>query len=179
MRLLSDIRRYGRLPMPEKYFLLSFLAAVSGILSVLDMMIPKPLPMMKIGLANIVTLIMILEGLFVPAVAVALLRSVVAAVMAGTLFSFTFLLSLAGAAGAVLMTGLFFFLIRKSLSEIGLSVIGAFFNTVFQGAVVVLFFGLDRGILLLLSVFCLMGTVSGVLIGILTRRIRSSARRTV
>lgn len=169
MQLLNDIRRYGGLSRPKKIFLLSFLVALSGILSALDAMIPKPMPMLKLGIANLVTLVLILEGKPIPAAVVAFFRTFVAAIMVGTLISYTFLLSFAGAMASVLFMWLFFKWLGNRVSEIGLSVIGAFFNTVFQGLIVALFFGWDGGILFLLSLFVLFGTVNGVIIGFLVR----------
>lgn len=169
MRLLDDIRRYDGLSPERKIFLTAFLVAVSGILSVIDTMIPKPLPMLKLGISNIVTLVLILENRPALAATVAFFRTVVAAVMVGTLFSYTFLLSFAGAMASVLFMWLFFRWLGNRLSVIGLSVAGAFFNTVFQGLVVVLFFGWDRGVLLLLSVFLLLGTVNGIVIGLIVK----------
>jgi heptaprenyl diphosphate synthase len=169
MRLLDDIRRYGGLTGDRKIYLVSFLVAVSGILSVIDTMLPKPLPMLKLGISNIVTLVLILEDRPALAGSVAFLRTIVSAVMIGTLFSYTFLLSFSGAMASVLFTWLFFRWLGDRLSVIGLSVVGAFFNTVFQGIVVVLFFGWDKGILLLLSLFLLLGTVNGIVIGLVVK----------
>lgn len=165
MRLLNDIRHYGGLSREKKIFLLSFLVALSGILSALDTMIPKPLPMLKLGIANLVTLVLIFENRPVPAAIVAFFRTFVSAVMIGTLISYTFLLSFSGAMASVLFMWLFFLWLGKRISMIGLSVIGAFFNTVFQGLVVVLIFGWDGGILFLLSLFVIFGTVNGVIVG--------------
>ena len=169
MRLLNDIRRYGELSRPQKVFLISFLVALSGILSAIDAMIPKPLPMLKLGIANMVTLVLVLEDRPGLAAVTAFFRTFVSAIMVGTLISYTFLLSFSGAMASVLFMWLFFRWIGRRISVIGLSVIGAFFNTVFQGVVVVLFFGLDGGILFLLSLFLLLGTVNGVLVALLVR----------
>ncbi len=166
MRLLNDIRRYPALTREKKVTLLAFLVALSGILSALDSMIPKPLPLLKLGVANLVTLVLVLEDRPVPAAVVAFFRTFVSAIMIGTLLSYTFLLSFSGAMGSVLFMWLFFAWLGKRLSPVGLSVVGAFFNTVFQGLVVVLLFGWDGGILFLLSLFALFGTVNGVIIGL-------------
>lgn len=169
MRLLDDIRQYGGLSRAKKIFLISFLVALSGILSALDAMIPKPLPMLKLGIANMVTLVLILEKRPMLAAVTAFFRTFVSAIMVGTLISYTFLLSFSGAMASVLFMWLFFLWFGRRLSTIGLSVIGAFFNTVFQGLVVVLFFGWDGGILFLLSLFLLLGTANGVIVGFLVK----------
>ena len=177
MQLLNDLRNYRRLDYRHRIYLLSFLIALSGVLSVLDMMIPKPLPMAKIGLANIVTLIMIMEGQFYPALIVAFFRTFVASLMIGSFLSYTYLLSLSGATGSVLFTWIFYRLFQSDFTETGLSVIGAFSSTVCQGLIVIAFFGADKGTLLLVSTFSLISIGFGFATGLIAKSIRRSAFR--
>jgi len=170
MQLLNDIRNYEKLKNNYKIYLISFLTAFSGILSSLDSMIPKPIPMAKIGIANIITLVLILEDRFFLAVWVAISRCVVGALMTGTILSYTFLLSTGGAVGATVGMGLVFRYAGKHFSEIGISVIGAFFNTLIQGLIVTMFFGIDRGIVFLISLFILFSVVNGILTGFIVKR---------
>lgn len=169
MELLNDIRAYPTLNKDRQIYLASFLIALSGILSILDTMIPKPIPMAKIGIANMVTLVLLLEKRPQLAFLTAFLRTVVSALVVGTFLSTTFLLSLTGAVASVFFTWLFITLFDRSFSEVGFSVIGAFFNTVSQSCVIVLLFQLDRGLVFLISLFVLMSLVNGILIGLLTR----------
>jgi heptaprenyl diphosphate synthase len=165
MQLLNDIRRYNELSPDRKIYLISFLTALSGVFSVVDTMIPKPIPMAKIGVANIVTLILILEGKIDLAFIVAFFRTLVAGVMLGSILSYTYLLSLTGALASVFFSALFYKFMKNQISEVGLSVIGAFFNTAAQGVVVILFFGFDRGTSFLISLFMLFSVMNGAVIG--------------
>jgi heptaprenyl diphosphate synthase len=169
MQLLNDIRSYESLSFKEKAYLTAFLIALSGVLSTIDTMVPKPIPLAKIGIANIVTLVLVIEGKFRLAVVVALFRTLVASFMTGSFLSYTFLLSFTGSIGSTLFMILFSRFTTAFISEVGLSVIGAFFNTLFQGLVVVLFFGLDRGTILLISIFILISLINGIVIGWLVK----------
>jgi heptaprenyl diphosphate synthase len=169
MQLLNDIRNYENLSTRHKIYLTAFLIALSGVLSTIDAMVPKPIPLAKIGIANIVTLVLIIEGKYRLALIVALFRTLVASFMTGSFLSYTFLLSFTGSLGSALFMILFNRYAAAVLSEIGLSVIGAFFNTLFQGLIVVLFFGFDRGTVLLISIFVFISLVNGILIGWLAR----------
>ena len=65
-------------------------------LHLLEMLIPKPLPFMKIGLSNIVVLILIYNSFLKEALIVALAKSLIGTFLSGTLFSPAFLLSISG-----------------------------------------------------------------------------------
>ncbi|WP_147694879.1 Gx transporter family protein [Vogesella mureinivorans] len=85
---------------------LARLAAIGIALSLLESAIPSPLPGIKPGLANIVTLIALHQLGWRAAAWVSLLRIVGAGVLLGSLFTPGFWLSLAGGTGSLLMLGL-------------------------------------------------------------------------
>lgn len=169
MRLLSDLRKYPHLASDRKLYLIAFLTALSGFLSALDAVLPKPLPFLKLGLANLITLIIIMEGKNWLALQVAFYRTLVTSMILGTFLSYTHLLSVSGALGSVLMTIILYRLLKERISAVGLSVWGAFWSVCFQGSVVAIFYGFDRGLLLLLSIFLFIGITGGILIGFLAR----------
>ena len=172
MELLNDIRNYEKLERSGKIYLIAFLVALSGILSILDTMIPKPLPFIKIGIANMVTLILVMECRYKMAIQVSFLRTIVSSLFIGTFLSYTFLLSFSGAIGAVLFMILFKEALKGLLSIFVISLIGAFFNIVFQGIVVVLFFGLDKGTVFMISAMSLFSLLNGALIGWISMKIQ-------
>ncbi|OHD55811.1 MAG: hypothetical protein A2Y33_14345 [Spirochaetes bacterium GWF1_51_8] len=172
MRLANDIRGYGELSPGRKLVLLAFLTALSGVLSVADSFLPKPIPLAKLGLANIVTVFLIAEKRYLLAFQTAVYRTLVAAFVLGTFLSYTYLLSLAGSLASVGAMALFSKLLGDRIGETGISVWGSFASAAAQGAVVGLFFGFDKGLLLLISVFVIIGTVTGALIGYGTGRFR-------
>ncbi len=177
MQLLNDIRNYYKLTLERKIYLIAFLAALSGIFSVLDAMIPKPIPFVKIGIANIVSLILVREDKLLLALNVAVLRTIVSSLFIGTFLSYTFLLSFTGAVVSLLFMWLFFKIFGKNLSEVGLSVIGAFFNTAAQGLLVFLFWSYDRGTLFLVSILILASLVNGIIIGFLAKMFYKEAEK--
>lgn len=176
MQLLNDIKNYNNLSEKRKVLLISFLTATSSILSVLDTMIPKPIPFIKIGLANIIILILIKEKRLSLGFHVTLLRVLISSLMIGTFLSYTFLLSFSGAIGSLLFMALFFKLFKSTISEIGISVVGAFFNIIFQGIIVILFYGCDKGTLFFLSIMIILSLVNGIIIGVLAKLFYKNVR---
>lgn len=109
----------------KKITMLSILCAVGMVLSFLESMLPvfSVVPGSKIGLANIVT--MVVFGLFsLPeTIAFALFRSLLTAVLVSGFSAFFY--SAAGGVCTVLAMGLFRRMLKKNVSPVGLSVIGA------------------------------------------------------
>lgn len=170
MQLLNDLRNYPSLPESRKEALIVFLTALSGVLSVIDGLIPKPIPIAKLGLANIVTLIVILEGRYAAALEIVILRTLAAALVAGTALSLTHLLSFSGGIASVAVTCLAHRFLSRYLGPVGLSVTGALAHTLGQTVILALVYGMDQGLLVLVSIFLLMGTVTGSVIGVLAGR---------
>lgn len=105
------------------------LVAAACVLQVAESLIPHPVPGVRLGLANIVTLITLAELGFRAAMEVALLRTVVASLVLGSFLTPGFLLSFASAAAS---TVVMWALLRLSLrfpawgfSLAGVSVAGA------------------------------------------------------
>lgn len=169
MQLLNDIDRYQSLSNNRKMTLLAFLTALSGFLSVIDAVIPKPLPFIKLGIANLITVLLIMRKQGGLALQTAFLRTLIAALIMGTLMSYTYLLSLGGAMLSVLGMWAAYRILNRRITEIGLSVIGAFFSVTAQGLIVMLFFGANGGIWLMISVMILIGLFNGILIGLIVR----------
>ncbi len=165
MRLLNDVRDWKSLTPERKATLVAFLTALSAVLSVIDTFIPKPMPLLKLGLANIVTVVLAVEDRLVLGLETAFFRTLIAALLLGTAFSFTHLLSFSGAVLSVLASWATAKLLAGKVSTVGVSVAGAFASVAGQGAVVLLFFGYDRGTVLLLSYFVWFALAMGILIG--------------
>jgi heptaprenyl diphosphate synthase len=145
-------------------------------LSTLEYLIPKPLPFMRLGLAN-VPLMLALDILGLKYVALlALIKVLGQAVITGTLVSYICLFSLAGTCSAV--TAMYLlrrFLSPKHMSFIGVSVIGALFS---NGAQLILarFFIFGPGIALLVPPFLIAGILTGMSLGIFCETFISRSR---
>ncbi|MHB9292282.1 hypothetical protein Holit_01378 [Hollandina sp. SP2] len=135
-------------------------------LSTLEYLIPKPLPFMRLGLAN-VPLMLALDIVGLKYVALlAFIKVLGQAIITGTLVSYICLFSLAGTcSAATAMYLLRRFLSPKRMSFIGISVIGALFS---NGAQLILarFFIFGSGVKLLVPPFLIAGILTGMSLGI-------------
>jgi heptaprenyl diphosphate synthase len=104
------------------------LAAAAVGLSIAEAAIPLPIPGVKPGLANIVTLLVLYRFGWRTAVWVSLLRIVASALALGTFMTPTFVMSLAGGLASLLALALLVRLPRDWLGPVGLSVLAAFLH---------------------------------------------------
>lgn len=120
---------------------ISFFAALCLFLSAVEYAIPKPLPFLRLGLANLPILIAVKKMRPRDVLILILLKIAGQAFISGTLFSYIFVFSAAGSfASGLTMLGLyrFCFLCEKRhngkflISDIGLSVAGALANNAAQ-----------------------------------------------
>ena len=147
-------------------------AALCLFFASLEYAIPKPLPFMKLGLANL-PILLALEVLSSRLVLLLVFLKVLAqGLIHGTLFTYVFLLSFGGslASGAVMI------LIKRSLSRnaglVGVSVMGALTNNIVQILLArYLVFGEQAW--LIAPPFLVVGTVSSTLLGMLAQRFSS------
>ncbi|HPZ16105.1 MAG TPA: Gx transporter family protein [Sphaerochaeta sp.] len=116
----------------------AFISAVTLLCSTLEFLIPKPLPFLRLGLANL-PLLLILDFIDLPSfLAILLLKVIGQGMVSGTLFSYLILISLAG----TLSSGLAMYaakrLLKTHVSLVGVSLIGAFTSNLSQIAVAAL-----------------------------------------
>lgn len=148
--------------------LLPFLAALCLFLAAVEYAIPKPLPFLRLGLANLPVIIALFIMPTRDIYKLILLKIMGQALITGTLFSYIFLFSAAGSlASGLTMLGVHRIL-RNRISCIGLSLAGAAANNIAQLIVahLILFGSATRYIapILLIS-----GTVTGLILGIFTQ----------
>lgn len=101
------------------------LALAATILGVVDGLIPRPLPFLKTGLANVVTVIAALRYGTGKAISVNLLRAGAVSLFFGTIATPAFLLSLSGGFCSALLMGLLSRLVPRCMSVTALSVAGS------------------------------------------------------
>jgi heptaprenyl diphosphate synthase len=151
------------------------LAALGLFLSGLEYMIPKPLPFLRLGLANAPLLL----ALPLPPASFFLLAAAKVlgqALMSGTLVSYVFPLSLCGTA----VSAAAMFLLRRAvpatlLSLTGVSVAGAFLSNLTQIALARFLF-LGEGAVYLVPPFLAAGLVSGTALGLFCARFAAQSR---
>ena len=109
----------------EKLSLVAVATVFELVLFVLDSAIPKPIPWIKIGLANIVTLALRIGAGWRAAAAVHFLRILIGAVFRGGLFTPFFLLSFSGGAASFLVMAAAVRWAMPVLGFVGVSFLGA------------------------------------------------------
>jgi heptaprenyl diphosphate synthase len=154
----------------QKMALLGVLTAAAIVIAILESFIPSiGIPGVKMGLANIVILIILYELGIWEAGVVNLLRVLVVSLVRGTFLSMGFLMSLTGAALSFGVMVLFYLLIKK-FSIIGVSVIGSVFHVTGQIIVAMIFLG-SAYIFLYLPIIAISAIITGVFVGITAKLI--------
>ena len=154
----------------QKIALLGVLTAAAIVIAIIESFIPSiGIPGVKLGLANIVILIILYELVIVEAILVNLLRVIVVSLIRGTFLSMGFLMSLTGAAFSLGIMILFYLLIKK-FSIIGVSVIGALFHVFGQILIAMIFLG-TAYIVLYLPMIAISAIITGVFVGIMAKLI--------
>jgi len=104
---------------------IAWLAALAITIHIAESMLPSPLPRIKPGLANVVTIAALLLYGWRAALWVSLLRVLVGSILIGTFLTPTFVLSLAGAVAAIAVIGLGCLLPGRGLGPIGYSLLAS------------------------------------------------------
>ena len=163
----------------DKVVRLAMLVACASVLQVAESFLPHPLPGVRLGLANIITVIAMVYIGPGSAIQLAVLRTLVSSIVLGTFLTPTFLLSFSG---GVVSAFVMVFLYRLSgrgqlaatapvgqfrFSLIGISVGGAVSHILTQVALVYLLFIRSSGVLWLWPWLCIAAVVTGVLTGLI------------
>lgn len=150
----------------DKYRI-ALLSAYALALHGFESLLPTPIPWLRFGLANIITLTaLFLYGLRA-AIMVTLIRVILSSIFTGTFLGPAFILSLGGGIASTLAMGFVLSMSPRLLSAIGLSLIGALFHNVTQ-LILAYFLFIQRieAILLISPLIILIGTVTGTLNGL-------------
>ena len=154
----------------QKMALLGVLTAGAIVIAILESFIPSiGIPGVKLGLANIVILIILYELGIVEAIVVNLLRVLVVGLVRGTFLGMGFFMSLTGAVFSLGIMILFYLLIKK-FSVIGVSVIGSIFHVGGQILIAMIYLG-TAYIVLYLPVLAISAIITGVFVGIIAKLI--------
>ncbi|MFA6732207.1 MAG: Gx transporter family protein [Sphaerochaeta sp.] len=117
---------------------IAFIGATTLLLSSVEYLIPKPLPFLRLGLANL-PLLIILESMGWKAyLFILLLKAIGQGMVSGTLFSYLFLISLAGTLSSGIAMKAVKLLLKSKVSLVGISLVGAFVSNLAQLAVAAL-----------------------------------------
>jgi len=112
------------------------LVSIACVLQISEALIPQPVPGVRVGLANMITMLTLLELGFKSALEVAVLRTVVSSFVLGTFMTPTFIMSFSGAVVSTMAMGIFTkissFAPKYGFSIIGISVIGSIVHNITQ-----------------------------------------------
>ena len=145
---------------------IALLGAFCLFLSTIEYMIPKPLPFLRIGIANL-PLMLALDIFPFPAFLVLTAIKILGqALITGTLFSYVFLFSLAGTSlSALAMYGARRLFGRKLISFIGIGTLGAMISNLTQLALAYIFiFG--SLVRFIAAPFLAAGVITGAALGL-------------
>lgn len=144
------------------------LAAAAIALTCLETALPSPLPGVKPGLANIVTLLVLYRFGWGVAAQVALLRIVAAALLFGAFLTPTFWLALTGGIASLVVLGLSIRILpARWVGPIGLSVLAAFAHIAAQLVLAYAWLIPHAGIFALAPIFFVAALITGVVNGVL------------
>lgn len=152
------------------------LAAAAVGLTLVEAAIPLPLPGVKPGLANIVTLVVLYRFGWRAAVWVSLLRIVAGGLALGTFLTPTFVMSLGGGVASLLALALLARLPRRWLGPVGLSVLAAFAHIGAQLGVVSVWLMPGVNLLPLLALFLGAAWLSGLVNGLVVAGLLENER---
>ncbi|NMF90593.1 heptaprenyl diphosphate synthase [Aromatoleum petrolei] len=147
------------------------------VLTVAEAAIPLPLPGVKPGLANIVTLVVLARWGWRDAVWVALLRVFAGGLLLGQLFAPGFFLSLSGSLASLATLGLAMHLPRRWFGPVSLSVFAAFAHIGGQLLLARLWLVPHDGVFYLVPVFALAATVFGLVNGLVAAKLMQGGDR--
>ncbi|MGC8971769.1 MAG: Gx transporter family protein [bacterium] len=152
----------------KKLVRLSLMLALALILGLLESTLPPlPVPGVKLGLANIVNvLVLYLDG-FIESLLISITRVIILSIFSGSLFSLTFYISLSGAIVSVIGMALIYIIFSRDISPISVSSFGAFMHICAQLVTVSILIN-TKNILYLFPILSILGVLTGVVTGIIS-----------
>ena len=162
----------------DKYRI-ALLSAYAVALHAFESLLPTPIPWLRLGLANIITLVTLLLYGFRAAMVVTLIRVILASLFIGTFLGPAFILSLGGGVTSTVAMGLILSVAPRLFSTIGLSLIGALFHNIAQLVLAYFLFIQRIEAILLISPFIILigaltGTVNGVISDLLIKNLKKT-----
>lgn len=146
---------------------IAWLTALAITIHIAESAFPSPIPGIKLGLANVVTIVVLIRFGWQIATWVNLLRVLVSSLLIGTFLSPTFILSLGGAATSTLILILLTKLPGRGCSAIGYSVAASMTHVMSQFWLAYWLFIQHQGLFYLLPALMLTAFIFGMVTGII------------
>jgi heptaprenyl diphosphate synthase len=149
--------------------LVALLSACALFLSTVEYMIPKPIPFMRLGLANIPLIIAL--GIFSHKeyFLLLLLKVLGQGLISGTIFSYIILFSLAGSLTSAIIMLIIYTIFKEKVSRVGISIGGALGSTLSQLFIsrIILF---KEATYVIAPLFLFSGLICSIILGIFAQR---------
>lgn len=153
----------------------AWFGALCFFLSTIEYAIPKPLPFLRLGIANVPVMLAIDLLPFPAYCALVLIKILGQGLIGGTLFSYVFLFSAAGSVSSALIMLLLRKSLTKKISWIGISVAGAFASNAAQ-LVFARFYIFGESAWYIAPPFFAVGAISGALLGVFANAYEAKSR---
>lgn len=157
-------------PTREDYRI-AWLTALAITIHIVESALPSPMPGIKPGLANVITIVVLLMYGWSTAAWVAMLRVVVGSLVIGTFLTPTFVLSLSGAIASVTTIGLGSKLPGKGLGPVGFCLLASMAHMAAQFTIAYLVFIPHNGLFKLLPVLMTASVIFGIVSGLIVKAI--------
>lgn len=150
----------------KRLVMISMLTTMAIVLSILESFIPVFIPGVKLGLANVIILIMLYEFKSYEALLVNIIRILLVGLLRGTLLTPTFLMSLSG--GMLSFLIMFLFSRIKVFSVIGVSVLGSVSHCIGQILIAIILLS-TNAVVYYLPFIAVLSLATGVISGLITK----------
>ena len=155
----------------NRFDFVALLGAFALFLSTVEYMIPKPIPFMRIGLANLPLIIALPLLSKKEYWLLALLKVLGQGLVTGTLFSYIGLFSLVGTVASALVMRVLFFSFKNSITFLGVSIGGAMASNIAQLELARLFlFG--SSVKFIAPPFLVAGLITSVVLGLFANKFK-------
>ena len=169
---MQVIEKYRISNTETRDFYLAFFIALACILSYIENFIPKPLPGIKLGLANSVVLIFVLHSLYKEALFISVVKIFVVSLFSGYLLSIPFFLGLSGALFSSFAMILTHKLLKNKVSIFGVSQVGAFTHICAQLLVAYLFMpSIKSGLTFIAGILLISSFIAGIITALFARHL--------
>ena len=162
---------------PQQVARVGFLSSVGIALFVLESLVPLPVPFLKLGFANISSVVALELMGPVPMLFVVLIRVLAGSLLTGSMFSPSFLLALAAGLASGCAMALCRSVAGTLLSAVGVSLIGAATHVLAQLLIVSYLFVQNEAVMGLFPLLLLSAVAGGLIVGVISLRLLNGLQR--
>ena len=144
----------------------AFFTALAISIYILEILIPKPFPFVKIGFANVIILILLASNGAKIAFLVTIGKTIIGGFLTGTIFTPTTIISLSSGMVALFVM-MIVFKLKVNFSFIGVSIWGAIAHNFTQILVVRILLIREDSIFYLIPILMVLGVITGIITGYL------------